>query len=89
MHPIVAEIGSMGERMGQWIDTLLQPLVQSLPRFLKDTGDTIAKIQDLTWSSHFSWLTCDMVGLYPSIPHNQALMFLRPHLARFSLYSME
>lgn len=87
---------SLGERLGQWIDIFLQPLVQSLPGFLKDTGDTIAKIQDITskiqditWSANFSWLSCDVVALYPSIPHDQALMVLHSHLVRFSAFSTE
>lgn len=51
MRPIVAGIGSMGERLGSWVDQLLQPLVFNLPGFLWDTRDTITKVERFEWNT--------------------------------------
>lgn len=85
----MAGIGSMGEEFGKWIDQLLQPLVSSIPVFLKDTGDTISKIHHTPWYTSSSWLTCDVVGLYPSIPHDFAIQYLYQHLTCHSSYSVQ
>lgn len=45
MRPIVAGMGSMGERLSTWVDQLLQPLVQALPVFLHDSKDAINKME--------------------------------------------
>lgn len=37
MRPIVVGIGSMGERMGAWLDKLLQPLVSITSSYIRDT----------------------------------------------------
>lgn len=36
-RPIVAGIGSLNERLGQWVDQQLQQLVTELPGYLRDT----------------------------------------------------
>lgn len=72
MRPIVAGMGSLGEKTGRVY-----------------TGDTIAKIQDTTWTSKYSWLSCDVVAFYPSIPPDQALVALHSHLVRYSLFSRQ
>lgn len=72
MRPIVAGIVSMGERLGSWVDQLFQPLVFNLQGFLRDTRDTIAKIEGYNWTTESGWLSCDVVGLYSSFPHDLA-----------------
>lgn len=41
------------------------------------------------WTSGGNWLTCDVVGLYPCIPHHLSLTVLEQHLHRFGNYTPE
>lgn len=45
-RPIVTAIGSLNERLGQWLDQL-QPLVMDQPGFLRDTKQLLSKLKDL------------------------------------------
>lgn len=49
-RPIISGINSVTSRIGKYIDYYLQPIVKSIPSFLKDTRDTIAKLQQVTYS---------------------------------------
>lgn len=73
VRPIVAGIGSLGERLGKWIDCHLQPMVAMLPGFIKDTNPLVSGIEGLGWTEDSSCLACDVVALYTSIPHGIAL----------------
>lgn len=50
-RPIVAGIGSLLERLGEWVDEHLQPLVTRLPGYLRDTGHLLAHIHEMKWSA--------------------------------------
>lgn len=52
----------------------LQPLVKELPGYLRDTKHTVTT-------------SCDVVELYPSIPHSLAISSLSCHLNKYSAYS--
>lgn len=41
MHPIIAGVGSLAERACTWLDNLLQPLVQRVPGYIKDTKEKL------------------------------------------------
>lgn len=41
MRPIVAGIGSMGERLGAWVDSFLQPLVDIMPSYIRDSKHVV------------------------------------------------
>ncbi|XP_056390398.1 uncharacterized protein LOC130284250 [Hyla sarda] len=87
LRPIVAGIGSLVERLGEWVDHHLQPLTTITPTFLQDTKHTINILSKIKWESSYSWVTCDVIGLYPSIPRDKGLEALSIHLDRFSNYS--
>lgn len=88
LRPIVSGIGSLTERLGEWLDAILQPLVRRTPGFIKDTGDVLRNFYCKKWHSKYTWLTADVVALYPSIPHAVALVALEFHLHKYSPYSM-
>lgn len=62
-RPIVSGIGSLNERLGQWLDKQHQPLVIQLPGYLKDTNHLLHLVENLNWEDNFSWLTCDVSSL--------------------------
>lgn len=87
MRSIVAGIGSLGENLGAWLDHMLQPLVTEPPGFLRDTKQVIATLEGVTWNPGSAWLACDVVALYPSLPHDKMVAFLEVFLNQHSTYS--
>lgn len=55
-RPIVADIGSLNESLGQWLDHQLQPLVVKLPGYLRDTKQLLVKLKDFEWNDGLKWL---------------------------------
>lgn len=72
-RPIISGINSVTSRIGKYIDFFLQPIVQSIPSFLKDTRDTIAKLQQITYSDDLLLVTADVTSLYTCIPQELGL----------------
>ena len=68
-RPIVAGPASPTQRLSEFLDTLLKPIVPTLSTYVKDDWDFIRKIprEFHTSTSLFSY---DVVSLYTSIPHN-------------------
>ncbi|XP_044148864.1 protein YAE1 homolog isoform X1 [Bufo gargarizans] len=87
MRPIVAGIGSFTERLSAWVDSILQPLVQSIPGYLQDTRAVLQAFYDFKWEQHFSWITADVTSLYTVIPHNLAMVSLVWFLNVYSDFS--
>ena len=55
--------------------------MQSSKSFIKDSGDFLRKIKDIHYiSSNAILVTADVVGLYPSIPHDSGLKALKNNL---------
>ena len=67
-RPIVAGPASPTQRLSEFLDTLLKPIVPKLSTYVKDDWDFIRKIprEFHTSTSLFSY---DVVSLYASIPH--------------------
>lgn len=91
-RPIVADIDSLNERLGKWLDQQLQPLVNSLPGYLQDTKKLLYILDGMKWDEDFCWISCDVSSLYSSIPHNlglQAVAFFLDKSGQFSLIEQE
>lgn len=63
-RPIVAGIGSLLERLGEWVDQYLQHLVTRLPGYIKDTASILKHINEVQWAEHFLWVTLDVKSLF-------------------------
>lgn len=87
MHPIIAGVGSLVERVCIWLDNLLQPLVQRVPGHIKDTKELLKTLYDFEWKNHYTWVACDVVALYTFIPPHLALTALSFHQVHYSNYS--
>lgn len=55
-RPIVAGIGSLIEKLGQWLDGQLQSLVRHLPSFLKDTNHLLNAMKGVVWRHDYVWV---------------------------------
>jgi len=73
-RPIVSANSSPTERISQFADFFLQPLVQGTTSYVKDTTDFINKIEALPPLSEDSLLcTIDVCSLYTNIPNEEGI----------------
>ena len=84
-RPIVSACSCPTEHISQYLDFILQPIVQSLPTYLKDTTDTLNMLENFNHQPPFKpnlLFTLDVVSLYTSIPHADGLAALKFFLDR-------
>ncbi len=67
-RPIVAAIGSLTEKISAFVDFHLQPLVTSLPSYIKNTMEFIELMKNVEWPDHPVFLvTMDVESLYTNV----------------------
>ena len=77
-RPVVSNTNYHTENISPFLDYHLQPLAQKVKSYVKDTNDFLRKIRDLKKVPENAILcTIDVVGLYPSIPHEEGLATLK------------
>ena len=77
----VCVISNCGKKVSEFLDHHLKPIMQEGWSYIKDTEDFLKKIQNMGKIPQDSILvTADVVGLYPSIPHNAGLRGLKDAL---------
>ena len=65
------------EKVSEFLDSQLKPVMQSSQSYIKDSGDFIKKIKNIgTIPKDSILVTADVVGLYPSISHEAGLRAL-------------
>ena len=73
-HPVISE----------YLDHHLQSVIKKGKPYIKDTADFLDKIKNLGEMPEGAILvTPDLVGLYPSILHNEGLQVLRKQYDKF------
>ena len=73
-RPIVSSCGAPTEKISQFVDYHLRPLVENLPSFIKDTISFITKLQSLNNIPEGSFLvTLDVSSLYTNIPYQEGI----------------
>ena len=62
------------QKVSQFLDHQLQPIMKQGNSYIKDTGDFLEKLRAVGEIPKGTILvTADVVGLYPSIPHDEGL----------------
>ena len=80
-RPVISNCGTPTEKISEFLDTQLKPIMQKSWSYIKDSGDFIRKIKNLTDIPEGAILvTADVVSLYPSIPHQAGLEALKKAL---------
>ena len=75
---VVSNTNYHTRNISSFLDYHLQPLLQKVKSYVKDTNDFLRKIRDLNNVPENAILcTIDVVGLYPSIPHEEGLATLK------------
>ena len=76
-RPVISKCGTPTENVSEFLDSQLKPVMQSSRLYIKDSGNFIKKIKNIGTILKYSILvTADIVGLYPSIPHEAGLKAL-------------
>ena len=66
----ISNCGTPTEKVSEFLDYYLKPVMQEGESYIKDTGDFLNKIKNInTIPENAILVTADVVGLYPSIPH--------------------
>ena len=80
-RPVISNCGFYTENISSFLDYHLQPLVQKVKSYIKDTIHFLNKIKKLGSLPDGAILcTIDAVGLYPNIPHEEGIASLRKFL---------
>ena len=80
-RPVISNCGTPTEKCSEFLDHHLKKVMQKGWSYIKDSGDFIKKINNLDLIPENAILvTADVVGLYPSIPHEVGLRALREAL---------
>ena len=78
---VISNCGAPTEKISEFLDTQVKPIMQKSWSYIKDSGDFIRKIKNLTDTPEGAVLvTADVVSLYPSIPHQAGLEALKKAL---------
>ena len=73
-RPVVSNSGFFTENISEFLDHHLQPLAKQVNSYIKDTNHFLQKLNGLDSLLEDAILcTVDVVGLYPSIPHDEGL----------------
>ena len=71
---IISSNGHPTERISEFVDYHLKPLVQTLPSFIKDTTHFLLQLQKLgPLPDNAIVVTQDVSSLYTNIPHNKGI----------------
>ena len=80
-RPVISNCGTPTEKVSEFLDHHLKPVMQGGKSYIKDSGHFLEKIKTLRCIPDNALLvTADVVGLYPSIPHQAGLSALKEAL---------
>ena len=80
-RPVISNCGTPTEKVSEFLDHHLKPVMQGGKSYIKDSGHFLEKIKTLRCIPDNALLvTADVVGLYPSTPHQAGLIALKEAL---------
>ena len=78
MRPVISYCGIPTEKVSEFLDNHLQPIMRKGLTYIEDSGDLVNKIRRVgSIPNNAILLTADVRALYPSIPHDAGLKTLR------------
>ena len=82
-RPVISNCGTPTEKASEFLDSQLKKVMQNGWSYIKDSNDFIKKIKHLkNIPDNALLVSSDVVGLYPSIPHEAGLRALKEVLDR-------
>ena len=82
--PFISNCGTHTEKVSEFLDFHLKSVMQNGASYVRDSNDFKNKIKIIKISNNVLLVTADVVGLYPSIPHESGLNALREALEQRS-----
>ena len=80
-RPVISHCGAPTEKVSEFLDSQMQPIMRKGWSYIKDSQDFINKSRKLgKIPDNTILVTADVVGLYPNIPHNVGLRALKEAL---------
>ena len=77
-RPIVSACSCPTELISSYLDSLMRPIVENLPTFIKDTNHALQIFESFRFSSDTKFLfTMDVKSLYTVIPNDEGLRALK------------
>ena len=73
IRPIVSSVNSITENISKFLDVWLQPIVKTLPSYLKDSTTFANIIQTTKVPTDCKLVSIDVSSLYTNIPHLDGL----------------
>ena len=82
-RPVISNCGTPTENVSEFLQDHLKPFMQSSWSYIKDSRDFPRKIKKMgNLPGNSILVTMDVVGLYPSIPHELGLKALEEALEK-------
>ena len=85
-RPVISNCRMPTEKVSEFLDFQLKPVMQNGKSYIRDSGHFLEKIKNIsTLPENAILVTADVVGLYPSIPHQAGLSALKEALENRSV----
>ena len=80
-RPVISNSGFYKENISGFLDSHLKPTAAKVKSYIKDTNNFLRKLENLPkLPDDVILCTIDAVGLYPNIPNDEGLLFLKKAL---------
>ena len=83
-RPVISNCGTPTEEISEFLDFHLKSAMQNGASYVRDSNDFKNKIKNIKIPNNALLVTTDVVGLYPSIPHESGLNAFREALEQRS-----
>ena len=81
-RPVISNCCTPTEKVSEYLDYILKPIMQDSWSYIKDSGDSLKKIKSIGKIPEGAIVvTGDVIRLYPSISHEAGLEALRKRLS--------
>ena len=88
-RPVISHCGCPLNRISEFLDKYLLPQVQISPLYLKDTADTIRKVEKLKLPNNIILASIDIKSMFTSVPQNEAFEVAMETLANLDANSYD
>ena len=82
-RPIVSANGCPSERISQFVDHFIQPLVQKLPSYLRDSTHLIDILKGLRLPNNAILASLGVTSLYTNIPNTEGINATASYLSKY------
>ncbi len=79
-RPVCLDCGRLPHALGQWVDKILQPIVQDQALYFKNSAELKSEMEQLDLPANTSPFTYDAIAMYPNIDTMQCIEWLSNYL---------